>query len=93
MLSQKVFEEISGKIGQVLAESPAKDLEKNLRAMLQSTFARLDLVTREEFEVQRAVLLRTREKLTALETRIAALEQQAGVAQSGSAAPEPPAAG
>ncbi len=82
MLSQKVFEEISGKISQVLAESPAKDLEKNLRAMLQSAFAKLDLVTREEFEVQQAVLLRTREKLAALETRIAALEQQGRPASS-----------
>ena len=86
MLSQKVFEEISGKLGQVLAESPARDLEKNLRAMLQGAFSRLDLVTREEFEVQQAVLLRTREKLTALEARIAALEKPAG----GTATPESP---
>jgi BMFP domain-containing protein YqiC len=93
MLSQKVFEEISGKIGQVLAESPAKDLEKNLRAMLQNAFAKLDLVTREEFEVQQAVLLRTREKLAALETRIAALERQTGPQQGAAAVPEPPAAG
>ena len=93
MLSQKVFEEISGKIGQVLAESPAKDLKKNLRAMLQSAFAKLDLVTREEFEVQQAVLLRTREELTALETRIAALEQRASAGQGGPATPESPAAG
>lgn len=83
MLGQKVFEEISGKLGQALADSPAKDLEKNLRAVLQGVFAKLDLVTREEFDVQQAVLLRTREKLEALETRVAALEARHGVEQAG----------
>jgi hypothetical protein len=73
-----MFEEISGKLGQVLAESPAKDLEKNLRAVLQSVFSKLDLVTREEFDVQQAVLLRTREKLEALEAKVAALEARQG---------------
>ena len=53
-----------------------QDMEKNLRAALQSTFARLDLVTRDEFEVQSAVLQRTREKLEALEARVAMLESQ-----------------
>ena len=50
------------------------DLEKSLHAALQAGFARLDLVTREEFEVQSAVLARTREKLEALTQRVAALE-------------------
>lgn len=50
------------------------DLERNFRATLQAGLSRLDLVTREEFEVQRAVLLRTREKLEALEKQLAALE-------------------
>lgn len=76
MLGQKMFEEISGKLGQVLADSPAKDVEKNLRAVLQSVFSKLDLVTREEFDVQQAVLLRTREKLETLERTVAALETQ-----------------
>ncbi len=51
-----------------------EELQQNFRAVLQSGLARLDLVTREEFEVQRAVLLRTREKLEALERTVAALE-------------------
>ncbi len=51
-----------------------KDLEKNFRAVLQSTFAKMDLVSREEFEVQRAVLAKTREKLDALEKQIAKME-------------------
>ena len=79
-LGQKVFEEISGKLGEVLGESPAKDVEKNLRAVLQGVFARLDLVTREEFEVQQAVLLKTRDKLEALEAKVAELEGRLGSA-------------
>lgn len=50
------------------------DLEKNFRSVLQSGLDKLDLVTREEFEVQRAVLAKTREKLEALESRLAAME-------------------
>ncbi|HQU16374.1 MAG: hypothetical protein B7Z66_12975 [Chromatiales bacterium 21-64-14] len=53
-----------------------EDLQKNLRAALQGAFARLDLVTREEFDVQVQVLSRTREKLEGLEAQVAALEQQ-----------------
>ncbi|QNP41852.1 ubiquinone biosynthesis accessory factor UbiK [Lysobacter solisilvae (ex Woo and Kim 2020)] len=59
-----------------------EELQQNFRAVLQSGLARLDLVTREEFEVQRAVLLRTREKLEELQRTVAELE-----AQSGSGAP------
>jgi BMFP domain-containing protein YqiC len=81
-----MFEEISGKLGQALADSPAKDLEKNLRAVLQSVFTKLDLVTREEFDVQQAVLLRTREKLEALEAKVAALEARHGGADTGNLA-------
>lgn len=52
------------------------DLKKNLRVNLEAGLAKLDLVTREEFDVQSAVLERTREKLTKLETQVAALEQK-----------------
>ena len=52
-----------------------RDLEQNFKAVLQSGLTRFDLVTREEFDVQAAVLKRTREKLAALEERLAALEQ------------------
>lgn len=74
MLNQKVIEEISGKINEALAASPARDIEKNVRSVLAGVFSRLDLVTREEFDVQREVLARTREKLELLEARLAALE-------------------
>ncbi|HHM06053.1 MAG TPA: accessory factor UbiK family protein [Gammaproteobacteria bacterium] len=63
-----------------------QDLEKNFRAILQSTFARLDLVTREEFDVQSAVLARTREKLEQLEAQVRALE--ARLADTAPAGPE-----
>lgn len=74
MLNQKILDEISSKIKELIAQSPAKDVEKNLRAMLQSLFSKLDLVTREEFDVQQEVLVRTRENLSALEARITELE-------------------
>lgn len=73
-MDQNLLDEINDKIKAVMAQSPAADLEKNLRAMLTAMFSRLDLVTREEFDVQRQVLARTREKLTLLETRLAELE-------------------
>ena len=76
MLNQKLIEEASARLKEVFGQSPAADIEKNLRAVLQSVFARLDLVTREEFDVQQAVLIRTREKLTQLEAKVAALEKQ-----------------
>lgn len=74
-MDQKLLEEINEKIRAVVAQSPAADIEKNLRAMLAGLFARLDLVTREEFDVQRQVLARTREKLEQLEARLAELEK------------------
>ncbi len=76
MAQKPLFEDISARISEVLAASPAKDIEKNLRALLSSAFTRMDLVTREEFDVQAKVLARTREKLTALEARIAELDKK-----------------
>jgi ubiquinone biosynthesis accessory factor UbiK len=55
-----------------------QELEKNMRAGMNAAFARMDLVTREEFDIQAAVLARTRAKLEALEQRVTALEQAAG---------------
>lgn len=75
MPSQKLLDEIAAKINEVVSQGPVKDMEKNLRALLQNMFARMDLVTREEFEVQQEVLLRTREKLAQMEARIAELEK------------------
>ena len=78
MLDPKVFEELSARLGAILAASPAADIEKNARALLSGFFAKLDLVTREEFDIQAQVLQRTREKLKALEERVARLENNSG---------------
>lgn len=77
-MDQNILKEIDRRMREVLAQSPAADLEKNLRALMTSFFARLDLVTREEFDVQRQVLLRTREKLAKLEAEVAELERKVG---------------
>ena len=74
MQKNRLFEELSGKVSALLAQSPAKDVEKNLRALMTSFFGRLDLVTREEFDVQVRLLARSREQLSALESRVAELE-------------------
>ena len=74
MLNAKFIEEISSRLSAAANSSPAKDIEKNMRALLAQGFAKLDLVTREEFDVQAQVLARTREKLSALEARVAELE-------------------
>jgi ubiquinone biosynthesis accessory factor UbiK len=74
MLKPDVLEQLQRRIAEIIAQSPARDLEANLKAMLASVFARLDLVTRDEFDVQRQVLLRTREKLEQLEARLDRLQ-------------------
>ncbi|MDO8412528.1 MAG: accessory factor UbiK family protein [Gallionellaceae bacterium] len=76
MFNAKFFDEISAKLSAAMASSPAKDFEKNARALLTQGFAKLDLVTREEFDVQTQLLSRTQQKLATLEARIAALEAQ-----------------
>lgn len=73
-MDRKILDDINERLREILAQSPAADLEKNVRAMLNSVFARLDLVTREEFDVQRQVLARTREKLERLEIQLSELE-------------------
>lgn len=74
MADGKLLEELDRRMKEILARSPAADLEKNLRALLASAFSRLDLVTREEFDVQREVLARTRARLQELEAKLAELE-------------------
>ena len=87
MQNQKIIEEVSAKIKDMLGQSPAADIEKNLRAVLQSVYNKLDLVTREEFDVQQAVLLRTREKLKKLEAAVTKIEQASGVGRQTSDTP------
>jgi BMFP domain-containing protein YqiC len=76
MADRKLLDEINERVRSVFAQSPAADLEKNLRVMLAGWFSRLDLVTREEFDVQREVLRRAQETIQRLEARIAELERR-----------------
>jgi BMFP domain-containing protein YqiC len=72
--NSKTLDDLAARIGKAIEDSPAKDIEKNVKALLQGGLARLDVVTRAEFETQAAVLLKTREKLERLEARVAELE-------------------
>ena len=83
MLNQKLFDEFTTRLNELLARSPAKDIEKNVRALLTGFFSRLDLVTREEFDVQVELLQRTREKLDALESQVARMETPANEPPAG----------
>jgi hypothetical protein len=74
MIDDRIFEELRQKIDEALRNSPAQDIEKNLRALLSAWFDRLDLVMREDFEVQKKLLERAHAKLAELEARIAELE-------------------
>lgn len=77
MIDTAKIDEITGRIVDAMPsglKSFKADMEKNVRLALQSAFAKMDLVTREEFDVQAGVLLRTREKLEALEAKVAHLE-------------------
>jgi ubiquinone biosynthesis accessory factor UbiK len=73
----RLIDDLARRLASAVPENVAavgRDLEQNFKGVLQAQLARLDLVTREEFDVQSAVLRRTREKLAALEQRLAALE-------------------
>lgn len=78
MLNAQFFDDLSAqlsaKISAARAATPAADIEKNLRALLISAFARLDLVTRDDFEVQKDLLARAQVRLAALEARLAEIE-------------------
>ena len=70
----RILDDLSARISEFLAASPAKDVEKNLQALLSAGFAKLDLATRAELDIQAKVLARSREKLSELEARVAELE-------------------
>jgi len=76
MIDPKFFDDLRNRIDDALRDSPAQDIEKNLRALLTAWFDRLDLVMREDFEVQKKLLERASAKLAELESRIAELERK-----------------
>lgn len=77
MSTPRILDEIGAKLSEIAAASPARDIEKNVRALLGSAFGKLDLVTREEFDVQREILAEARRRLAELEARVAELEARA----------------
>ncbi|MGF6147535.1 Uncharacterized protein conserved in bacteria [Kingella potus] len=85
MFGSKILEEVSSRISETIANSPAKDVEKNVKAMLGSAFGKMDLVTREEFDIQQQVLVKTRTKLADLEARLAKLEAAAETQENSAA--------
>lgn len=79
MFDSKSIDDIANRLANAIPPSfnhLKEDVEKNFHAILQSALARLDLVSREEFEVQKAILAKTHQKLEALEQRVAEIEQQ-----------------
>ena len=76
MSRTRILDDLSARISEFLAASPAKDVRKNVQALLSAAFAKLDLATRAELEIQAKVLARAREKLSELEARVAELESR-----------------
>ena len=77
-----VFNDLQSRVSDLLKNSPAKDVERNVKAMLSQGFSKLDLVTREEFDTQAQVLARTRVRLEELEKRVAEREQKLAAPQA-----------
>ncbi len=81
-MDKQFIDDLANRLANVVppgVKSLQDDVERNFRGLLQSGFAKLDLVTREEFDVQTRVLERTRQKLTALEQELQSLQQQVKV--------------
>ncbi|MDY3331934.1 MAG: accessory factor UbiK family protein [Pelistega sp.] len=70
----QMFEEFQKNVQELIAKSPAADIEKNVKAFMAQGFAKMDLVTREEFDIQRALVDSLRERVEALEAAVAKLE-------------------
>lgn len=82
MLNTDKVNDLSNKIREILAKSPVSDLEKNINALLKGAFTKMELISREEYDVQAEVLRQTRQKLELLEARLAELEAQVSANQS-----------
>lgn len=74
MTKRKKIQEISDKIREVIRNSPIEDMENNINALLKSIFTKMDLINREEFDIQTEVLRKTRLKLEAMEAKLRELE-------------------
>ena len=74
MTNRKKIQEISDKIREVIKNSPIEDMENNINALLKSIFTKMNLINREEFDIQTEVLRKTRLKLEAIEAKLRELE-------------------
>ena len=74
MIDPRLLDEFGARLSEVLAQSPVRDVEKNARALLSAYFDRFDLVTRDDFEVQKRVLARTQARIAELERRLGEIE-------------------
>lgn len=83
------IEDFQKNMSELIAKSPAADIERNVKAMMAQTFARLDLVTREEFDIQAQLLERSMARITALESRVMALEGRSDTPAQTDMAPGP----
>ena len=75
MVDKEKIQEISQKIKNIISDSPISDIEENINALLKGMFTKMDLITREEFDVQTCVLKKTREKLERLEEQLSTIEK------------------
>jgi hypothetical protein len=75
MVNQKTIQEISQKIKHLVSDSPISDIDENINALLKGMFTKMDLITREEFDVQTGVLKKTREKLENIEKKLSKIEK------------------
>jgi len=89
--NSQTLDDLAARIGKAIEASPAKDIEKTVKSLLQSGLMRLDLVSRQEFDTQAQVLLRTREMVERLEARIAEMERRAGGTATASSGTTPDA--
>ena len=75
MVDKQKIQEISKKIKGIISDSPINDIEENINALLKGMFTKMDLITREEFDVQTGVLKKTRKKLESIEKKLAEIEK------------------
>ncbi|MFL2980812.1 MAG: accessory factor UbiK family protein [Methylophilaceae bacterium] len=76
MLKKEEIQNLSNKIKKLVKDSPISDMEDNINALLKGTFTKMDLINREEYDVQTEVLKKTRAKVEALETKIKDIEKK-----------------
>ena len=75
-MSKKILDELQSKLGQIMESSPAKDIERNVRALLTQAVSRLELVTSEEYEVQKLIIVQLQNRINILEKRLSDLENR-----------------